>query len=84
MTEQLTPRELTAGELKADLTLEQLQRLVGLVEYDASSDPFPVTALDAVVARFAARGVAVEITGLDEHSARLHARLSAAEPAPTG
>ena len=39
---------LTADELKADLTLEQLKQLVGLVEYDASSDPFPVTAMDAV------------------------------------
>ena len=39
---------LTKDELKADLTLEQLQQLVGLVEYDASTDPFPVTAMDAV------------------------------------
>ncbi len=39
---------LTHEELKADLTLEQLQQLVGLVEYDASKDPFPVTAMDAV------------------------------------
>lgn len=39
---------LTADELKADLTLEQLCELVGLVEYDASRDPFPVTAMDAV------------------------------------
>jgi 4-hydroxyphenylpyruvate dioxygenase len=39
---------LTQDELKADLTLEQLQQLVGLVEYDASTDPFPVTAMDAV------------------------------------
>ena len=39
---------LTQEELKADLTLEQLQQLVGLVEYDASKDPFPVTAMDAV------------------------------------
>ncbi len=39
---------LTQEELKADLTLEQLQQLVGLVEYDASRDPFPVTAMDAV------------------------------------
>ena len=39
---------LTADELKADLTLEQLKELVGLVEYDASRDPFPVTAMDAV------------------------------------
>ncbi len=43
MTEQLT-----AGELKADLTLEQLKELVGLVEYDASRDPFPVSAMDSV------------------------------------
>ncbi len=39
---------LTQEELRADLTLEQLQQLVGLVEYDASKDPFPVTAMDAV------------------------------------
>jgi 4-hydroxyphenylpyruvate dioxygenase len=43
-----TGRALTAEELKADLTLEQLQELVGLVEYDGSRDPFPVTAMDAV------------------------------------
>src|SRR6187200_1019646 len=43
MTEQLT-----GDELKADLTLEQLKELVGLVEYDASRDPFPVTAMDAI------------------------------------
>jgi 4-hydroxyphenylpyruvate dioxygenase len=46
MTE--TQTALTAEELKADLTLEQLQQLVGLVEYDASNDPFPVTAMDAI------------------------------------
>ena len=40
---------LTPAELKADLSLEQLQQLVGLVDYDASQDPFPVTAMDAVV-----------------------------------
>jgi 4-hydroxyphenylpyruvate dioxygenase len=39
---------LTEDEIRADLTLEQLKELVGLVEYDASSDPFPVTAMDAV------------------------------------
>ena len=32
---------LTADELKADLTLEQLKQLVGLVEYDASQRPVP-------------------------------------------
>ncbi len=40
---------LTPDELRADLTLDQLKQLVGLVEYDASTDPFPVTAMDAVV-----------------------------------
>src|SRR5262249_44784836 len=39
---------LTAEELKADLTLDQLKQLVGLVEYDATQDPFPVTAQDYV------------------------------------
>ncbi|MEO5665729.1 MAG: VOC family protein, partial [Nocardioides sp.] len=39
---------LTAEEEQAGLTLEQLQQLVGLVEYDASTDPFPVIAQDAV------------------------------------
>ncbi|VXB91273.1 4-hydroxyphenylpyruvate dioxygenase [Nocardioides sp. AX2bis] len=39
---------LTHDELKADLTLDQLHDLVGLVEYDASRDPFPVTAMDAI------------------------------------
>src|SRR3954447_18651681 len=39
---------LTAEELKADLTLDQLKQLVGLVEYDPTSDPFPVTAQDYV------------------------------------
>jgi 4-hydroxyphenylpyruvate dioxygenase len=39
---------LTPDELKADLTLEQLQQLVGLVEYDAANDPFPVVAMDAI------------------------------------
>ncbi|MDQ3616901.1 MAG: 4-hydroxyphenylpyruvate dioxygenase [Actinomycetota bacterium] len=43
-----TMTTLTQEELRADLTLEQLQQLVGLVEYDASKDPFPVTAMDAV------------------------------------
>ncbi|HEX7716386.1 MAG TPA: 4-hydroxyphenylpyruvate dioxygenase [Marmoricola sp.] len=42
-------RALTADELKADLTLEQLQQLVGLVEYDEEADVFPVTGWDAIV-----------------------------------
>src|SRR5918994_5679089 len=40
---------LTPEERDADLDLEQLKQLVGLVEYDESRDPFPVTAMDAVV-----------------------------------
>ncbi len=44
MTDTLTPQEV-----QADLTLEQLRQLVGLVDYDQSKDPFPVTAMDAVV-----------------------------------
>jgi len=44
MTETLTPQEQ-----QAELSLEQLKQLVGLVEYDAAKDPFPVTAMDAIV-----------------------------------
>ncbi|WP_244929629.1 4-hydroxyphenylpyruvate dioxygenase [Nocardioides sp. W7] len=40
---------LTPDELQADLTLEQLRQLVGLVEYDAANDVFPVTGWDAIV-----------------------------------
>jgi 4-hydroxyphenylpyruvate dioxygenase len=40
---------LTPEELQADLTLEQLRQLVGLVEYDAANDVFPVTGWDAIV-----------------------------------
>ncbi len=39
---------LTVDEMKADLTLEQLRQLVGLVEYDAEQDRFPVTGWDAI------------------------------------
>jgi len=40
---------LTTEERAAELDLDQLKQLVGLVEYDASTDPFPVTGWDAVV-----------------------------------
>ncbi|HZG91578.1 MAG TPA: 4-hydroxyphenylpyruvate dioxygenase [Pseudonocardia sp.] len=40
---------LTSQERLADLDLDQLRQLVGLVEYDAQADPFPVTGWDAVV-----------------------------------
>jgi 4-hydroxyphenylpyruvate dioxygenase len=48
MTDAMT-HALTHDELKADLTLEQLQQLVGLVEYDEERDVFPVTGWDAIV-----------------------------------
>ncbi len=40
---------LTEQETAAGLDLRQLRELVGLVEYDASLDPFPVTGWDAIV-----------------------------------
>jgi 4-hydroxyphenylpyruvate dioxygenase len=47
MTES-TLTALTDEEVQAGLSLDQLKQLVGLVEYDASRDPFPVTAMDSV------------------------------------
>ncbi len=41
--------DLTDSERLAELDLDQLKQLVGLVEYDTKSDPFPVTGWDAVV-----------------------------------
>ncbi|MCW2636974.1 MAG: 4-hydroxyphenylpyruvate dioxygenase [Blastococcus sp.] len=40
---------LNDEERLADLDLGQLKQLVGLVEYDASGDPFPVSGWDALV-----------------------------------
>jgi len=40
---------LNDEERLADLDLGQLKQLVGLVEYDASRDPFPVSGWDALV-----------------------------------
>ncbi|HEX2074785.1 MAG TPA: 4-hydroxyphenylpyruvate dioxygenase [Geodermatophilus sp.] len=40
---------LTDEERLAQLDLDQLRQLVGLVEYDASGDPFPVSGWDALV-----------------------------------
>ena len=40
---------LTSDERDAELNLDQLKQLVGLVPYDESTDPFPVTGWDAVV-----------------------------------
>ncbi len=57
MTDTMQPRSdagrprtsLTSAEQTAHLDLHQLQQLVGLVEYDPSTDRFPVTGWDAVV-----------------------------------
>jgi 4-hydroxyphenylpyruvate dioxygenase len=49
MTDVLTDAVLTNEEKLAHLDAEQLRQLVGLVEYDASHDPFPVTGWDAIV-----------------------------------
>ena len=40
---------LTDEEVQAGLSLEELQQLVGLVQYDEESDVFPVTGWDAIV-----------------------------------
>jgi 4-hydroxyphenylpyruvate dioxygenase len=40
---------LTNEEVLAELDLDTLKQLVGLVEYDAAADPFPVTGWDAAV-----------------------------------
>ncbi|GAB3692864.1 4-hydroxyphenylpyruvate dioxygenase [Angustibacter aerolatus] len=45
----MSTTDLTAEERAADLDLQQLQQLVGLVEYDQAKDPFPVTGWDALV-----------------------------------
>ena len=41
--------QLTADEAEAGMAPGQLKQLVGLVDYDGSTDPFPVTALDGIV-----------------------------------
>lgn len=40
---------LTSAERLAELDLDTLKQLVGLVEYDSTTDPFPVTGWDAIV-----------------------------------
>ena len=45
----MTTVELTPEEREANLTVERLKELVGLVDYDQARDPFPVTATDAIV-----------------------------------
>ncbi|KQX65714.1 4-hydroxyphenylpyruvate dioxygenase [Angustibacter sp. Root456] len=48
-TQTPDPITLTPDERAAELDLDQLKQLVGLVEYDETKDPFPVTGWDAVV-----------------------------------
>ncbi len=48
-TQTPAPTELTPEERDANLDIDQLKQLVGLVEYDASKDKFPVTGWDAIV-----------------------------------
>ncbi len=45
----MTHLTLTPEERAASLDADQLRELVGLVDYDETADPFPVTAFDAVV-----------------------------------
>jgi 4-hydroxyphenylpyruvate dioxygenase len=45
----MTSVDLTPEERDAQLTVDRLKQLVGLVDYDESRDPFPVTAMDAIV-----------------------------------
>ena len=40
--------DLTTQEREANLDIEQLKQLVGLVEYDESKDPFPLIGWDAI------------------------------------
>ena len=82
---------LTMDEIKADLTLEQLRQLVGLVEYDADSDVFPVMAFltleirqgsghDAVARHLAGIAEVLEaytITGAGDMWCRVVARTNA-------
>jgi 4-hydroxyphenylpyruvate dioxygenase len=49
VTDVLTSAILTNDEKLAELDLGQLRQLIGLVEYDETADPFPVTGWDAVV-----------------------------------
>ncbi|EFC81408.1 4-hydroxyphenylpyruvate dioxygenase [Parafrankia sp. EUN1f] len=45
------PSDQAVNDLErlADLSVEQLGRLVGLVEYDSSADPFPVSGWDGLI-----------------------------------
>ncbi len=48
-TETTAHIELTSDERQAQLDLQQLKQLVGLVDYDEHADVFPVTGWDAIV-----------------------------------
>src|SRR6266542_4037848 len=59
-----TEQALTDQERLAELSLEQLQELVGLVEHDPSCDPFPISGWDALVWTVAYAGPE---TGVRDH-----------------
>lgn len=48
MTGTVANNQNQTGEID-DVTFDQMQQLVGLVDHDSSKDPFPVRAMDAVV-----------------------------------
>jgi sulfate permease, SulP family len=58
-----------------DMTDPVREVVIDLTEADVW-DTSAVAALDAVVAKFAARGIGASITGLTHHSAELHGRLT--------
>ncbi|NMN99214.1 4-hydroxyphenylpyruvate dioxygenase [Antrihabitans stalactiti] len=45
----MTIEDLTTDEQLAHLSVDQLRELVGLVDYDSSLDPFPVSGWDGIV-----------------------------------
>jgi 4-hydroxyphenylpyruvate dioxygenase len=49
MVAMTVEQTLTDQERLANLSLDQLKELVGLVDYDPSNDPFPITGWDALV-----------------------------------
>jgi len=49
MSTQTHPMTPSPQDRDSGLDVEQLRQLVGLVDYDAAGDPFPVTGLDALV-----------------------------------
>jgi len=80
--------DLTDAEREADLDLQQLKQLVGLVDYDESRDPFPVTGWDAVVfvvgnaLTFVLEGVVAGVQALRLEYYELFSRVFVSEGRP--